>query len=629
MRKLIFKILLWVFSLSFVLIIVSNYFVRMKIVENNFVLRSENVFKQIETTLTLNDEQLDIYYQIFTKQTLSKAKEAARLLELDPSAINNMDKLKEIADFLQVDEIHFFNTNGEIYAGTNPEYYGFNFDSGKQISFFKPMLNDYNMQLCQDITPNTAEDKLMQYAAVWQNDHAYIIQIGLVPDRYLQTIQGKDISSLFSGFIIDAGSNLYAVDVNTKEILGSTNINHLNLNATNINLDASANYHESKLSVQYLDDIRNYVVSYRIDDYILVRTCVSNVIMKQVFSDSITLAFYLLVIYAIAIIMIIRVLDKRIISSIDEINKSLDKIENDNINYEVRVDTTAEFSELSDHINSMVTNMFGFTKKISLVLDRVQIPIGILEYAVDSKKASVTSRVKYILDLDDEHFDYLINHPKELDDMIMGLPKVKFDNYDMVYQLNDAKRYIRIESFFYDYSKLTVLIDVTDEILSKKRLEKERDLDTLTNIYNRKGFYHKLKHIQKVNVGLGAICMIDTDNLKPINDNYGHDVGDVYLKQIATLLMQLANDHNVIARIGGDEFIIVLYNYASVSQLNMMIDDIRKLQNGHVLKVNDDLIIDLKFSLGVAYYPEDGKNFEELIKIADDKMYVNKHDRKS
>ncbi len=628
MRKLIFKILLEVFSLSFVLIIASNYFVRMKIVENNFVSRSENVFKQIETTLILNDEQLDIYYQLFTKQTLSKAKEADKLLELDPDAINSVDKLKEIADFLQVDEIHFFNTNGEIYAGTNPEYYGFNFDSGEQISFFKPMLSDYNMQLCQDITPNTAEDKMMQYAAVWQSDHSYIIQIGLVPDRYLQTIQGKDLASLFSGFIVDAGSNLYAINADNKQIVGSTNINHMNLYADNINLDVSSKYHESKLSIQYIDDIRNYVVTYRIDDYILVRTSVSSVLMKQVLSDSITLAFYLLIIYILAILIITRVLDKKIIKSIDEINKSLDKIENDNINYEVRVDTTEEFMELSDHINSMVTNMFGFTQKISLVLDRVRIPIGILEYAYDSKKALTTSRVKYILNLDDDRFEYLIDHPKELDDMITSLPKIKIDNYDMVYQVND-NRFIRIESFYYDYSKLTVLIDITADVLAKKRLEKERDLDALTNIYNRKGFYHQLERIQKINVGLGAICLIDTDNLKLVNDNYGHDVGDVYLKQIASLLSQLENDNNIVARIGGDEFIIVLYNYASISQLNTMVEDIIKLQNGHVLKVNDDLIIDLEFSLGIAYYPEDGKNFEELIKIADDKMYANKHERKS
>ena len=628
MRKLIFKILLEVFSLSFVLIIASNYFVRMKIVENNFVSRSENVFKQIETTLILNDEQLDIYYQLFTKQILSKAKEAAKLLELEPDAINSVDKLKEIADFLQVDEIHFFNTNGEIYAGTNPEYYGFNFDSGEQISFFKPMLSDYNMQLCQDITPNTAEDKMMQYAAVWQSDHSYIIQIGLVPDRYLQTIQGKDLASLFSGFIVDAGSNLYAINADNKQIVGSTNINHMNLYADNINLDVSSKYHESKLSIQYIDDIRNYVVTYRIDDYILVRTSVSSVLMKQVLSDSITLAFYLLIIYILAILIITRVLDKKIIKSIDEINKSLDKIENDNINYEVRVDTTEEFMELSDHINSMVTNMFGFTQKISLVLDRVRIPIGILEYAYDSKKALTTSRVKYILNLDDDRFEYLIDHPKELDDMITSLPKIKIDNYDMVYQVND-NRFIRIESFYYDYSKLTVLIDITADVLAKKRLEKERDLDALTNIYNRKGFYHQLERIQKINVGLGAICLIDTDNLKLVNDNYGHDVGDVYLKQIASLLSQLENDNNIVARIGGDEFIIVLYNYASISQLNTMVEDIIKLQNGHVLKVNDDLIIDLEFSLGIAYYPEDGKNFEELIKIADDKMYANKHERKS
>ena len=212
--------------------------------------------------------------------------------------------------------------------------------------------------------------------------------------------------------------------------------------------------------------------------------------------------------------------------------------------------------------------------------------------------------------------------------MITSLPKIKIDNYDMVYQVND-NRFIRIESFYYDYSKLTVLIDITADVLAKKRLEKERDLDALTNIYNRKGFYHQLERIQKINVGLGAICLIDTDNLKLVNDNYGHDVGDVYLKQIASLLSQLENDNNIVARIGGDEFIIVLYNYASISQLNTMVEDIIKLQNGHVLKVNDDLIIDLEFSLGIAYYPEDGKNFEELIKIADDKMYANKHERKS
>ena len=484
------------------------------------------------------------------------------------------------------------------------------------------------MQLCQDITPNTAENKMMQYAAVWQSDHSYIIQIGLVPDRYLQTIQGKDLASLFSGFIVDAGSNLYAINADNKQIVGSTNINHMNLYADNINLDVSSKYHESKLSIQYIDDIRNYVVTYRIDDYILVRTSVSSVLMKQVLSDSITLAFYLLIIYILAILIITRVLDKKIIKSIDEINKSLDKIENDNINYEVRVDTTEEFMELSDHINSMVTNMFGFTQKISLVLDRVRIPIGILEYAYDSKKALTTSRVKYILNLDDDRFEYLIDHPKELDDMITSLPKIKIDNYDMVYQVND-NRFIRIESFYYDYSKLTVLIDITADVLAKKRLEKERDLDALTNIYNRKGFYHQLERIQKINVGLGAICLIDTDNLKLVNDNYGHDVGDVYLKQIASLLSQLENDNNIVARIGGDEFIIVLYNYASISQLNTMVEDIIKLQNGHVLKVNDDLIIDLEFSLGIAYYPEDGKNFEELIKIADDKMYANKHERKS
>ena len=71
---------------------------------------------------------------------------------------------------MQVDELHLFDTKGKLFSGSVPKYYNYTFESGEQMKFFLPMLKDKSMQLCQEVTPNTAENKLMQYIAVWRED---------------------------------------------------------------------------------------------------------------------------------------------------------------------------------------------------------------------------------------------------------------------------------------------------------------------------------------------------------------------------------------------------------------------------------------------------------------------------
>ena len=78
----------------------------------------------------------------------------------EPSVSEDMEELKRIAALMEVDEIHIFDKTGRIVAGTHPEYYDYTFDSGEQMSFFKPMLEDRSLKLVQDVTPNTAEGKM-------------------------------------------------------------------------------------------------------------------------------------------------------------------------------------------------------------------------------------------------------------------------------------------------------------------------------------------------------------------------------------------------------------------------------------------------------------------------------------
>ena len=129
---------------------------------------------------------------------------------------------RELADRLNVDEIHCFTPEGVIYGGTHPEYYGYTFDSGEQMRYFLPMLEDTSMKLCQNIADNTAEGKPMQYAAVWEEDGSGIIQIGMEPERILKAIEEKSLDRVISDIPLDMRGYLHAVDLNTKRIAAST-----------------------------------------------------------------------------------------------------------------------------------------------------------------------------------------------------------------------------------------------------------------------------------------------------------------------------------------------------------------------------------------------------------------------
>jgi len=153
---------------------------------------------------------------IIRAQACSYIVEHALASELD------VPELRRVAQLLEVDEIHLFDLTGSIYAGTNPEYFGYNFDSGDQMRFFKPMLADRELSLCQDVTPNTAEGKLMMYALVWREDGKGLVQIGLTPTRLLEQIEKNKVSNILSE--IPANDNIYFVaDHATGEIITCTN----------------------------------------------------------------------------------------------------------------------------------------------------------------------------------------------------------------------------------------------------------------------------------------------------------------------------------------------------------------------------------------------------------------------
>lgn len=151
-----------------------------------------------------------------------RAKAISYIVDAKPEVEYDIDELQKIASLMSVDEIHFIDDTGTIYSGSIPKYFGYSFDSGEQMAFFKQMLNNYDLTLCQDVTPNTAEAKEMMYAITWNEAKTHMVQVGITPKRLLKELKRNQISNVVADMPVYKGMEIYVVDAKTKKILGAT-----------------------------------------------------------------------------------------------------------------------------------------------------------------------------------------------------------------------------------------------------------------------------------------------------------------------------------------------------------------------------------------------------------------------
>ncbi|AZT91696.1 GGDEF domain-containing protein [Caldicellulosiruptor changbaiensis] len=174
---------------------------------------------------------------------------------------------------------------------------------------------------------------------------------------------------------------------------------------------------------------------------------------------------------------------------------------------------------------------------------------------------------------------------------------------------------------------LLIFKNFSQALLSQiERIEKIRSLsaeDELTGLYNRRYFIKELimESLSCDRYG-GKFCLafFDMDNLKLLNDFYGHSMGDKAIRMIARAIKDNIRKTDVPARLGGDEFAVIFKN-CSKEDIENRIENIKKLIEEESEK---QLPKKIRVSCGVAVYPDDTKSLDELLKIADMRMYEEK-----
>ena len=154
--------------------------------------------------------------------------------------------------------------------------------------------------------------------------------------------------------------------------------------------------------------------------------------------------------------------------------------------------------------------------------------------------------------------------------------------------------------------------------------------DTLTNLPNRRPFMERLRITLEMTLrskGNAALLFIDLDGFKNVNDTIGHDAGDELLKIVAKRLSEPRRESDTIARIGGDEFTVILWNLSSVDDAFKVAESINQVLNKPFLIQGHEVII--SSSIGIAIIPQDGEDVETVLNNADQAMYCAKRDGKN
>jgi diguanylate cyclase (GGDEF)-like protein len=178
-----------------------------------------------------------------------------------------------------------------------------------------------------------------------------------------------------------------------------------------------------------------------------------------------------------------------------------------------------------------------------------------------------------------------------------------------------------------EFMRNNIEIAIINHLLFQEKSQLAK-YDRLTGLYNRHFFEDQYEFIKEKALRYNEtfnLVMFDVDNLKNTNDKYGHFVGDQVIRKIALEMQTNSRKSDVIARFGGDEMIAVLFS-----------SDAEELQAKYS-KIQDKLLenpigffeehIHCSFSFGIASFPQEGQELEELLKIADARMYINKSKR--
>ncbi|MBP2239613.1 diguanylate cyclase (GGDEF)-like protein [Cytobacillus eiseniae] len=225
--------------------------------------------------------------------------------------------------------------------------------------------------------------------------------------------------------------------------------------------------------------------------------------------------------------------------------------------------------------------------------------------------------------------------------------KLKQDQTDATFGVTDSKSGIFVPVIIDDHVKAVISAQSVSDFAYRKEHEELLQIignqvinsietarlyekiylmsqtDELTGLKNHRAFHNDLSKLISSGSKKITLIMIDSDRLKKVNDTFGHDIGDLYLKVLADGIKSICDEHIIGYRYAGDEFMIILHSPSSETSEGIHQKLVNYLKTHPI--IIDDNEITVRISSGVAVYPENGSTVDSLKRAADQAQYRAKN----
>jgi diguanylate cyclase (GGDEF)-like protein len=212
---------------------------------------------------------------------------------------------------------------------------------------------------------------------------------------------------------------------------------------------------------------------------------------------------------------------------------------------------------------------------------------------------------------------------------ILKMESLANENIEFDLIINNEKRFFKIKPTKFKVDKKSYIIftilDITEERNNNSKIYNMAFIDELTKIDNRRSGISKVEKCiidSETSNLMFAVCFVDIDRFKQINDNYGHECGDIILKMIANILTVSTGVNDIVSRIGGDEFMIIVKDIPNINIIDTIAQ--RLVKKVDIPIVFEEQKISVTISVGISLFPNHGLNYKELMKNADIALYQAK-----
>ena len=365
--KKIFTKRLFIYMLAALLLTISAVFTLQTVVnQRSNISSSQNKLAEVKEKLANNEENIENLTKNLSEDNLAKTRAFADMLVLDSSIEGDAERLNEIKDRLQVNELHIIDEEGIITSSTIKEYIGFDMKSGEQSNAFMVIVDDPSIEIAQEPQVNVAEGIVMQYIGVARKDAKGLVQVGVRPEVLEKTLAGTEIDVVLGGTEFGENGYVYAIDSESGLLLAHKKEELIGTSAA----DAGFPEKFTGRGKAVIDGVKGYYQAEEYEGKILGTFLPAKEYYKARKDQTLVVSLSVLIIFGVLLITINQLVDKKIVQGIKRITNSMKEIAEGNFGITVDEQQNPEFVLLSDSINKMVGNICNNMEENARLLEQ-------------------------------------------------------------------------------------------------------------------------------------------------------------------------------------------------------------------------------------------------------------------